>query len=269
MARTIVFLSDYGLDDEFVGVCHGVIAGIAPEARVVDLTHGVPSQDVLRGAMVLAQNAAFFPEGSVFLSVVDPGVGSARRGVAVETGRGDVLVGPDNGLLSLAWEALGGAKRAVHLTSEKHRLERVSETFHGRDVFAPAAAHLANGTDVTDLGGDFPIGDLVRLDLPAPEVDPGRIRAQVLSVDRYGNIELAAREHELSAAGLEGADQLEGQANETRFMARRVRTFADLRQGELGMLVDSLGWIAVVLNGGSAGEALGVDAGDILEISGE
>lgn len=269
MARTIVFLSDYGLDDEFVGVCHGVIAGIAPEASLIDLTHGVPSQDVLRGAMVLAQNAGFFPEGSVFLSVVDPGVGSARRGVAIETARGDVLVGPDNGLLSLAWEALGGARHAVHLTSEKHRLERVSETFHGRDVFAPAAAHLATGTAVADLGEDFPLDELVRLDLPEPEVSPGRIRARVLSVDRYGNIELAAREAELAAAGLDAAGQLEGQANETRFMARRVRTFADLRQGELGTLVDSLGWIAVVLNGGSAGEALGVAAGDTLEISEE
>ena len=268
MARTIVFLSDYGLDDEFVGVCHGVIARIAPDARVLDLTHGVPSQDVLRGAMLLAQNAEFFPPGSVFLGVVDPGVGSARRGVAVQTADGSTLVGPDNGLLSLAWEALGGTARAVHLTQTEYRLERVSETFHGRDVFAPAAAHLATGVDLARLGTDYPVEDLVRLELPTPEVEEGAIRSRVLSLDRYGNIELAARGQELGVAGLDGAEHVEGHANENQFIARRVRTFADLRPGELGLLVDSLGWIAVVLNGGNAAEALGVAVGDPVELVG-
>jgi S-adenosylmethionine hydrolase len=267
VARPIVFLSDYGLDDEFVGVCHGVIARIAPEARVVDLTHGVPSQNVLRGALVLAQNSEFFPDQAVFLAVIDPGVGSARRGIAVQTGSGAMLVGPDNGLLSLAWEALGGAQTAVHLTAEAYRLPRVSETFHGRDVFAPAAAHLSLGVAVEDLGAPYPIEDLIRLEVPAPEVEPGRIVSKVLALDRYGNIELAARGQELDAAGLGETETLAGQAGETQFLARRVRTFSDLRGGELGCLVDSLGWISVVLNGGNAAEALGVVPGDPVELA--
>jgi S-adenosylmethionine hydrolase len=267
VGRTIVFLSDYGLDDEFVGVCHGVIAGIAPGARVIDLTHGIPSQDVTRGGMVLAQNCVFFPEGSVFLSVVDPGVGSARRGIAVETERGDVLIGPDNGLLSLAWDALGGLRAAVKcLRDARKPVLRLGEV-HGRDVFAPAAAHVANGAAVSDLGPEYPVSDLVRLELPSPEVQPGSISAPVLSLDRYGNIELAARAQELEAAGLHEAGEVAGQANESRFLARRVRTFADLRPGELGTLVDSLGWVAIVLNGGNAAEALGVGPGDFVDLT--
>jgi S-adenosylmethionine hydrolase len=271
VARPIVFLSDYGLDDEFVGVCQGVIAGIAPEVRVVNLTHGVPSQNVLRGAVVLAQNVQFFPEDSVYLAIVDPGVGSARRGLAVQTERGPVLIGPDNGLLSLAWAELGGAASAVHITADDYRLPRVSDTFHGRDVFAPAAAHVASGLDIEKLGSPYPLEELVTLSLPAAEVDreDGSLAAAVLGVDRYGNIELAAREEDLAVAGLAEVEELSGHGNETSFMARRVRTFSDLRQGELGVLIDSLGWVAVVLNGGNAAEALGVEAGERVVLSSE
>ncbi len=269
VARPIVFLSDYGLDDEFVGVCHGVIAGIAPDVRVLNLTHGVPSQDVLRGAVVLAQNVQFFPDDSVYLAIVDPGVGSARRGLAVQTGAGPVLIGPDNGLLSLAWAELGGATSAVHLTAEDYRLPRVSDTFHGRDVFAPAAAHVAEGLDIQKLGEPYPIEELVTLAVPAAEVKEGALHAGVLGIDRYGNIELAARDEDMTAAGLADAGELSGHGNETSFMARRVRTFSDLRQGELGVLIDSLGWVAVVLNGGSAAEALGVEPGERVVLSAE
>jgi len=269
VARPIVFLSDYGLDDEFVGVCHGVIAGIASDVRVLNLTHGVPSQDVLRGAVVLAQNVQFFPEDGVYLAIVDPGVGSDRRGLAVQTERGPVLIGPDNGLLSLAWAELGGAASAVTLTTQEYRLPRVSDTFHGRDVFAPAAAHVASGVPLEKLGPAYPVEDLVALSLPAAEIEKGSLHAGVLGIDRYGNIELSARAEDLDAAGLGEVGELSGHGNETSFIARRVRTFGDLRQGELGVLIDSLGWVAVVLNGGSAAEALGVEPGERVYLADE
>jgi len=142
MARPIVFVTDYGLADGFVGICHGVMARIAPEARVIDLTHAIPRQDVMRGALVLGRATDFMPGDAVYAAVVDPGVGSERRSIAVRAASGAVLVGPDNGLLSMAWDAFGGAVAAVEIAAEDVVLQPVSKTFHGRDVFAPAAAHL-------------------------------------------------------------------------------------------------------------------------------
>ena len=151
-ARPIVFISDFGLDDEFVGVCHGVIARISPHSRMIDLTHGVPPGDVRRAALILADAVRYMPEESVYLAVVDPGVGTARRAVAVEASGGAILVGPDNGVLSLAWDRLGGAARAVLIASPDVVLPTPSRTFHGRDVFAPAAAHVAAWRPLQDVG---------------------------------------------------------------------------------------------------------------------
>ncbi len=145
MARPIVFLTDYGLADEFVGICHGVMASIAPGATVIDLSHSVPRHDVKRGALMLGRATAFMPKDSVYVAVVDPGVGSDRRSIAVRAASGAVLVGPDNGLLAVAWDSLGGARSAVEIGAEQVVLHPVSKTFHARDVFAPAAAHLAMG----------------------------------------------------------------------------------------------------------------------------
>jgi len=160
MTRPIVFLTDYGLADEFVGICHGVIARIAPEAHVIDLSHAITRQEVLQGALVLARATDYLPEDAVYVAVVDPGVGSDRRAIAVEASSGAVLVGPDNGLLSMAWEALGGARRAFEITSGSVMLPTPSKTFHGRDVFTPAAAHLASGTPIEDVG---PAVDVVEI----------------------------------------------------------------------------------------------------------
>ena len=152
VTRPIVFCTDYGLRDEFVGVCHGVMLRIAPRCSVIDLTHAIPRQDVLRGALVLSRAAPYLPVDAVYCAVVDPGVGSERRAVAVRAGTGALLVGPDNGLLSLAWSELGGAEAAFEISSPGIVLHPISNTFHGRDVFAPAAAHLAMGTSLETIG---------------------------------------------------------------------------------------------------------------------
>src|SRR5438093_113251 len=178
--RPIVFLSDYGLEDEFVGICHAVIARISSGSPVIDLTHAIPPQDVLRGALVLGRSIRYLPTDAVILAVVDPGVGTPRRPVAVETLQGgQLLVGPDNGLLSLGWAEREGVARAVEIADPKVILDPVSATFHGRDIFAPAAAHLASGVSLPELGPDVDPASLVEMHPPAPGVEAGRIDAEV------------------------------------------------------------------------------------------
>lgn len=270
-ARPIVFLTDYGLHDEFVGVCHGVIARIAPDCRVIDLTHSVPPQDVTRGAIILADAVPYMPPDAVYLGVVDPGVGTGRRGVALETSSGNVLVGPDNGLLSLAAERLGGVTRAVEIRSPRVLLTPVSATFHGRDVFAPAAAHVATGTPLRELGPEVDRSDLVVLSLPRPKVRPGRVAAEVLSVDRFGNVELNVREEDLGEAGLGPGAHVRVVGPRAGATVTRATAFGDVPLGEYALIVDSRGWAAVVRNGASAAEGLGLGPEDrvVLEAAGE
>jgi S-adenosyl-L-methionine hydrolase (adenosine-forming) len=267
VARPIVFLSDYGLQDEYVGVCHGVIARIAPDASVLDLTHAVPAHDVARGAVILAGSVRFMPEGAVFLAVVDPGVGLERRAVAVQTGSGAVLVGPDNGLLSLAWDELGGPIRAFSITSHAVLLSPVSHTFHGRDVFAPAAAHVARGLALGELGPEVSVDALVRISFPQPTVEPDRLQAVVLATDRFGNLQLAARLLDLESAGLSGLERLEVTAGDQVILARPIRTFGELRPTEAGITVDSSGFMALVVNGDSAALAFGLGPGDDVQLA--
>lgn len=252
----ISFTSDYGLDDPYVGVCRGVIARIAPQARVVDLTHGLMAGDIRHGAHVLAQSVDFLPE-AVHLAVVDPGVGTSRRGVVVVAQHG-LLVGPDNGLLPPAAEVLGGAQSAYELTNAEYQLPSVSATFHGRDVFAPAVAHLAVGVRPAELGAPVSLESLVRLATPAPTVRPGAVITEVLAVDRFGNVQLAAPGSTLSEAGLG-----EGAAVTVRLFGRAAasvvgRTFADVEDGALVVLVDSADRVALAINGGSAAGRLGL-----------
>jgi hypothetical protein len=265
--RPIVFLSDYGLEDEFVGICHAVIARISPASPIIDLTHAIPPQDVLRGALVLSRSIRYIPTDAVILAVVDPGVGTPRRPVAVETSQGgQLLVGPDNGLLSLAWAERGGASRAVEIVEPSVILEPVSATFHGRDIFAPAAAHLAKGASLPELGPEADPVSLVEVHPPAPGVESGRIDAEVFGVDRFGNVQLSAGLDHLERAGLAGAMRLEAVAREDSTPVRRAATFGDVNEGEFALIVDSGGLLAVVLNRGSAAEALGVSPGDSLTI---
>ncbi len=267
LTRPIVFLSDYGLEDEFVGTCHGVIARIAPESRVIDLMHAIPPHDVLRGALVLAQAVRFMPADAVFLAVVDPGVGTARCRLAVRTESGSDLVGPDNGVLSLAWARLGGVAEAVEIASPDVVLHPIAPTFHGRDVFAPAAAHLARGSDLASLGPPVDPGSLVILSLPEAEVRHGRVSTEVLAQDRFGNLQLSARPADLEAAGLSSARVLEVRGLGVVASLHVVASFGEVEHGDLALIVDSGGWLAIAVNGGSAAEALALSSGDALTVA--
>lgn len=261
MTRPIVFLTDYGIADEFVGVCHGVIARLAPDARVIDLSHAVARHDVLQGSVMLARAVPYMPPDAVWVAVVDPGVGSERRAVAVETSTGAHLVGPDNGLLSGAWRELGGASRAVEITSEDVLLSPVSRTFHGRDIFAPAAARLADGWAVERLGAALDPSTLRTVDLSPPMVADGTVGARVVTVDGFGNVQLNARPGDLDAAGIVRGAEVSGRR------VARVATFADVPRGDLALIVDSQGYAALVVNGGSASERLGLRPGDPVVLS--
>jgi S-adenosyl-L-methionine hydrolase (adenosine-forming) len=266
MARPIVFLSDFGLDDEFVGICHGVIARIAPDSHVIDLTHGIPPQDMLRAALVLANSVRYAPDEAVYLGVVDPGVGTERRPIAAETASGHLTVGPDNGLFALVWDALGGPVRAVAIESEDVILRPTSATFHGRDVFSPAAAHLATGMPLDRLGPELPPDGLDRVSVPHPAFEQGSIRCRVLGVDRFGNAQLFAKLEHLRVAGLADERVLELRAGGRDEAIRRVATYEEIAQG-LGLLVDSSGFLAVVMRGASAAGHLGLVAGDPVVLS--
>jgi S-adenosyl-L-methionine hydrolase (adenosine-forming) len=255
MTRPIVFLTDYGLADEFVGVCHGVMARIAPASRVIDLSHAVPRQDVLRGAITLGRSVPYLPQDAVYLGVVDPGVGSERRAIAVRTAAGVDLVGPDNGLMSFAWTDLGGIVAAVEIRADDVVLRPVSRTFHGRDVFAPAAAHLARGADLSALGPQVDPASLRTLEMPGPMVTPGAIGARVLGVDGFGNVQLNVRAQDLDAAGIGAVLAVAGR------VIPRVGIFTDVPPGAPASLIDSQGMVALVVNRGSAAEALGLGVG--------
>jgi S-adenosylmethionine hydrolase len=260
MTRPIVFLTDYGLADEFVGICHGVMQRIAPESNVLDLTHSIVRQEVLQGALVLARATPFMPTDAVYLAVVDPGVGSDRRAIAVESLSGALFVGPDNGLLSMAWRALGGASRAFEISSPDVLLPTESKTFHGRDVFAPAAAFLAAGFAIEKVGPEIPVDVLEAVEMPGPMVAPGKVGARVVGVDGFGNVQLNVGPEDLEHAGLGGRLSVSDRS------APLVSVFADLREGALGALVDSQGYIALVVNGGSAAELLGLRPGGTVVI---
>ena len=223
----ITLLTDYGPRDEFVGVCHGVIHNIDPDARIVDVTHGISRHDVRHGAISLRNALPFLPVG-VHVAVVDPQVGTERRAIAVRCEDGRILVGPDNGVLSLAWERAGGAAEAIDVTRSQHRLEPVSATFHGRDIFAPVAARLAAGADLRDAGQPVDVDELVALELPEPLVADGAATAHVLLVDGYGNASLDLTHDHLMELGLSRDAEL----------AERGAAVDRQRNLALGVLVD-------------------------------
>jgi S-adenosylmethionine hydrolase len=261
MTPTIVFLTDYGIEDEFVGVCHGVMARIAPDARVIDLTHSIPRQDVVQGALTLGRAARFMPASAIHLAVVDPGVGSDRRAIAVQCASGSMLVGPDNGVLSMAWEELGGPVRAAEITSETVLLHPVSETFHGRDIFAPAAAHLARGMSIEDLGARVDVAGLQAVELPGPMVAPGVLGSRVVGIDGFGNVQLNVTALHLEEAGIVAAVQIGSR------VLPRVATFADVAPGQPAAFIDSQGFLAIAVNHGSAAQALALGRGDAVVLT--
>jgi len=262
----ITFLTDFGLSDDFVGVCRGVIKRIAPEVEVIDITHGIPAQSVLQGALVLANTIQYMPEG-VHLAVVDPGVGGARRALALRSSDGRLFVGPDNGLLVPAAEACGGVSEAHELTNPAYALPSVSRTFHGRDLFSPAAAHLALGVALGELGPPIDPETLVRLNLPQPDVGERRIRATVLYVDSFGNIQLNLTRDHLERIGIIPGTTVELALGPDRYFAVAARTFGDARTGDLILYEDSYRNVAIAINQGSAGDLLGARPNQELRIN--
>jgi S-adenosylmethionine hydrolase len=255
--RLVALTTDFGLTDPFVGIMKGVIASRAPEARVVDVTHGVPPQDVLAGALVLQHAVPYFPPDTIHVAVVDPGVGSSRRGLCVETSRA-LLVGPDNGLLSLAAPP-ADVRRVVHLTEKRFFLPRLGTTFDGRDVFAPVAAALATGTPPDALGPA--VADMQRLELPAPVRDARGFRGQVVYVDRFGNLVTNVPAVALPAGTATiaiGSARIHGVSS----------SYADGRPGELVAVRNSWELLEIALVRGSARSHLGVDVGEPVIVEG-
>ena len=235
--RFITFLTDFGLQDDFVGACHGVVLTIAPEARIIDITHGISPGSVLQGALVLENTVPFMPVG-VHLAVVDPGVGGSRRPLALRDADGRVFVGPDNGLLIRAAE---------------------------RD--APiAAAHAALGVDLAELGPPLDPEALVRLDVPQPEFGASRIRATVLYVDRFGNVQLNLTREHLDQVGVVPGTKIELELGTERYYATAARTFGDARSGDIVLYEDAYRNVSIAINRGSAAEMFGVRPGNQLRI---
>lgn len=264
-APVITFLSDYGLDDDFVGICHGVMARLCPDARVIDLTHGIPRQDVRRGALVLQGALPYMPVG-VHLAVVDPDVGAERRAIALRLLDGRLMVGPDNGVLSLVAEQVGGVIEAIDIAHSRFRLEPVSATFHGRDIFAPVAAALARGVPLPEAGDPCDPDRLVRLTLPRPTLDDGVLRAHALYVDRFGNVGLNVEHDQLAEVGLRLGRPVTIDIGDGQIEANYVRTFADVPPGELMVYEDAYRRLSLAVSHGSAAERLGVGVDDELSI---
>lgn len=251
---TVSFLSDYGTVDEFVGVVHSVIRSIAPEVAVVDITHHVPAYDVRAGGLMLARSAQYLCPG-VVLAVVDPGVGTERRGIAVEVGEGaSVLIGPDNGLLAPAVALCGGATRAVELNNPDFQLPAPGPTFAGRDIFAPAAAHLCTGVELDELGEPINVATLMPGILPVTYEEAGALVGEVLWVDRYGNAQLNVDPDEIESFGDRVRVRFAGDVR----TARRVTSFGEVGPGEIGLVTDSYGLVAIVVDRHSAADELGL-----------
>jgi S-adenosylmethionine hydrolase len=254
---TVSFLSDYGLDDEFVGVVRSVIRSIAPDVAVIDITHAIEPHDVRGGGLALARSAQYLCPG-VVLAVVDPGVGTSRRAIAVEVGDGaSVLVGPDNGLLAPAVAMVGGATAAVELTNADYHLPAPGPTFAGRDVFAPVAANLCLGVPLRELGREIDPGELVPGVLPVSRHEDGVLVAEVLWVDRFGNLQLNVDPDDVATFG----DRVWVRVGGHDRIARRSDTYGDVGPGEVGLVTDSYGLLSIAVDRGSAAAELGIGAG--------
>ena len=267
MVRPISFLSDYGVADEFVGVVHGVIARLAPEARVLDVAHGIPRHNVLAGALALERALPYVPAG-VHLAVVDPEVGARRRAVAIATAEEDrILVGPDNGLLVGAAERFGGITEAVEISLSPWRLEPVSATFHGRDVFAPVAARLALGEPLAEAGQPMDPADLVVIDRTRAErIASDAFQARVVSLDAFVNAQLDAVLEDAAEIGVRIGTPLSLGIEESLVSATFARAFADVAPGSILVYEDAAHALAVAVNCGSAADILGLAAGHEVRI---
>ena len=263
--RPVCFLSDFGLVDDFVGTCKGVMLGVAPGLAIVDLTHDVPGFAVDVGAEILEHAARYMPADAVYLAVVDPGVGTERRALALRTERDALLVGPDNGLLLPAADALGGVAEAVILDNPDYHVHPVSNTFHGRDVFSPATAHLAFGTALARLGRGLSPNSLVRLEASEEPGAPGEtLEAGIISIDRFGNARLSIFYED---SGLEYGDWLKIDAGDGQMSVRYVETFGSSKAGELVIVPDSHWRLSLCVNRGNASRALALKRGGWVRLT--
>ena len=254
---TITFLSDYGTGDEFVGVVHSVIRSIAPHVTVIDLTHEIPPYDVRAGSLTLGRAAQYLCPG-VVLAVVDPGVGTERRAVAIEVGGGQsYLVGPDNGLLASAVAMSGGVTAVVELTNRERQLAAPGATFAGRDIFAPAAAHLCNGVPLEELGTTIDPMSLRPGLMPLPRDDAGALVAEVLWVDRFGNCQLNVDPAEIDDLGA----RVQLRWGEDVRTAERAATYEGIAVGQVGLVTDSYGLLSVCMGKRSAADELAMRVG--------
>ncbi|MDQ3986564.1 MAG: SAM-dependent chlorinase/fluorinase [Actinomycetota bacterium] len=265
-AKIVTFTSDYGLEDEFVGVCHGVMLRIAPDLKIVDVHHNVLRQDVKHGAIVLKQSIKYLP-AAVHLAVVDPGVGSDRRAVAVVASSDQIFVGPDNGLVVPAAEKAGGITEAYNITNEDFLLSPVSQTFQGRDVFAPAAAHIAAGVRPSELGPPIKREDLVTLEVPEAWTHDDHLHGEVLQVDRFGNLQLNIDRTDLGKVELDNKERVEVRLEGHRLRVRYGSTFADVAAGEFVLIEDSYEQLSLAVNKGDARERLRARTGSTVIVS--
>jgi S-adenosyl-L-methionine hydrolase (adenosine-forming) len=266
MSTVVTFLSDYGYNDEFVGVCHGVIAERCPTARIIDLTHGIPRHDIRAGALALRAALPYTPAG-VHLAVIDPGVGGPRRAIALATRDGNrLLVGPDNGVLQPAAASFGGVERAVDIGESPERRSSPSTTFDGRDVFAPVAAALADGVALTDVGDPLAPDSLTAHPLPQPRVDGDALVAHVLAIDGYGNVSLDASPQLALSVGITDGAALDVQTTTGHAPAHHGAAFEQVAPGDLLAFTDSRGTLALAVYRGSAAQQLGLRPDDELRL---
>jgi S-adenosylmethionine hydrolase len=261
----VTFLSDYGHDDVFVGVCKGVIARIAPHVRIIDVCHLIAPQDVDQGATQLAGAMPYLPVG-VHLAVVDPQATHAR-GVVVRTGDGSLLVGPDNGLLSLAWDERGGIAEVVEVANKELWLDRVHATFRGRDIYAPVAGHLASGQPLSDVGPTLDPSELTQLRVHVPVVDDDHVHAEIQAVDHFGNASLNIARADLEAAGITLGDTVEVRCNGRTLSVPFTHTFGEVAPGRLTLCEDSFRSVQLAVNAGRASAELRVNRGDPIVIA--
>lgn len=263
MSRPVTFLTDYGYDDEYVGVCHAVIARGAPASRIFDITHRIERHDVRSGALILRRSLPYFPAG-VNLAVVDPQVGGERRGIAVRTADEErIFVAPDNGLISLAAQRFGGIVEAVDISGTPQRLEPTAATFHGRDIFAPVAGHLAGGGQLAECGTPLDPDEITVLEMPLARAEDDQLIAHALTIDSFGNVTLDVEHQELAAFGLRLGQLLSVNGNDAPYVA----SYVDVPRGELLVYEDAYRSLALAVNRGSAAELLGLAIDDEVRIT--
>jgi S-adenosylmethionine hydrolase len=258
-APTIVFMTDFGVLDDSVAICRGVMYSVMPDVRIVDLTHQVTPYSILDGARFLHGATPYYPAATVFVVVIDPGVGSSRKAIVAKSKRGQYFVLPDNGLLTLV-EQRDGIERARAITNPAWMIgSKLSSTFHGRDIFSPVGAHLARGDDWTSVGPEVPVGALVRLDLKAAKVDGRGLSAEIIATDGpFGNLVTNVDADEFLKLGYQRGQEVPVKVGEKEMKIKLVRTFSDLPVGEPLLYIDSRGHLGLAVNQGSFAAAYGI-----------